>query len=330
MKSYKVIIIILVLCLCIGGISYSKSITKSSVHLMDDTPKNAQIFRYHFVVIAQNINETFWQSVKSGAQNAGQKYAAAVEFIGPEVQDDDEELKYLNIAIACNVDGIAVYVTDKSKLSPVINKAVERGINVVTIESDDKNSRRKAYIGPNNYEIGAAQASLVREAVNGESNVALIFGGNYAENQDSSEELLQSFKKSIESDKNIRLKSVKNSGSSYFGAEKIIRNILYDEPDINTVVCTSSDDTLEIARVLLDLNKTSDITVIGYGYSSQVRDYIKNGVIFGSVYENPEKTGSKSIECLVNLLNMKDVSSNINTGVYKVTRNNLVSNSDGL
>lgn len=330
MKLYKIIIIfVLVAALCVGGISYSNGFTKNNINLINETQEKTQQYRYHFAVIAQNINESFWQSVKKGAQKAGQKHSAAIEFIGSEVQDEDEELKYLNIAIACNVDGIAVYVTDKSKFGPVINKAVGKGINVVTIESDDKNSLRQAYIGPNSYDIGVMQASLVAEAGTGKSNVAIILGGNYAENQDSSDELLQGFKRSIESNQNIKLKSIKNSGSSYFGAEKIIRNILYEEPDINTVVCTSADDTLEIARVLLDLNKTSDITVIGYNYSDQIRDYIKNGVIFGSVYENPEKTGSESIECLVNLLKGKEISSNINTGVYTVTRNNLINNPIG-
>jgi ribose transport system substrate-binding protein len=122
---------------------------------------------------------------------------------------------------------------------------------------------------------------------------------------------------------------VQSSNSGYFGAEKIIRNILYTSPSINTVVCTSSNDTQEVVQVLIDLNKIGNITVIGYSNSQQIRNYIKNNIIFGSVYENPQETGYQSIQALAKMLQRKKVPNVINTGVYSITRNNLINYPDG-
>ena len=330
MKMFlKIFCFVLALGLCVCLISYSNNTANDQIRLVENSKTSTPSLRYHFVMVAQDMNDTFWQSVKTGAEKAGKKYDAAVEFDGPVIKDEENELKYLSIAIASNVDGIVVYVTDKTKFTPLINKAIGKGIIVVTIESDDINSKRKAYIGPSNYNVGMSEGSLVAEAENGTSNVALILGGNYAENDDASDSLLKGFKYSISTHTGITLQTVQNSSTGYFGAEKIIRNILYDFPKIDTVVCTNSNDTLEVVQVLIDLNKTSNITVIGYSNSQQIRDYIKSNDIFGSVYETPEDTGYRSIESLANILNGKTVPSVINTGVYTITRNNLLTYSDG-
>lgn len=320
----KVAAAVLTVSLFAGVIGFSNSLMQSRIHLVDRENDSQKPLRCHFAVIAENMGDSFWQSVKTGAQKAGAEEQAAVEFDGPMVQNENEELKYLNIAIAANVDGIAVYVPDKAKFRPLINKALGKGIDVVTIESDDGSSRRKAYIGPNSYDVGTAQGSLVAEAENGKSNVALILGGNYALNSDLSNSLLKGFRDSIRSHPEISLQSVQSSSSGYFKAEEIIRNILYEHPGINTVVCTSADDTFEIVQVLIDLNKTGSMSVIGYSNSAQIRNYIRNSVIFGSVYENPEETGHECVKCLSQLLNGKQVSKIVKTSVYSVSKNNLV------
>lgn len=326
----KIAIAVLLAGMFVGLAGYSNSLTQNHIHLVDTKEDNSrQQLRSHFALIGEDMDSSFWQSVKTGAQKAAKNAQVAVEFDGPVVQNEDEELRCLSIAIEANVDGIAVFVPNKAKFRPLINKAVGKGINVVTIESDDVGSSRKAYIGPDSYDIGVTQGTLVKEAENGQSNVALILGGNYALNSDLSTSLLKGFQDTIREHTEISLQSVQNSSTGYFKAEEIIRNILYQHPSVNTVVCTSENDTFEIVQVLVDLNKMKNMTVIGYSSSAQIRDYIRNSVIFGSAYENPEETGSRCIGCLTDLLNKKNVPSVIKTSVSSITKNNLITYSGG-
>jgi ribose transport system substrate-binding protein len=281
--------------------------------------------KYHFVLIAQDMGDTFWQSVKTGAQSAGEKYGAAIEFNGSMIKDVEAELEYLDIAIASRVDGIVVYVTDEARFAPLIDKAVRHGIRVITIESDAEGSRRDAFVGPNSYMVGYNEGKLVQQASTGRSVVAVIVGGNYAGNRDARTSLLKGFQDSIGGHPGVTLGPVQDSDTGYFGAETIIRNILNEHPEVNTVVCTGLDDTLEIVQVLIDLNRESDITVIGYNNTPQIREYIKNNNIYGSVYENPKGSGYQSVESLVQCINGTKPPSFIDTGVYTITRSNLVS-----
>lgn len=321
---------VLVAGLLAGLASYSINLTKSPIHLVDTKENDSrQQMRSHFALIGEDMSSSFWQSVKAGAKKEAKNAQVAIEYDGPAMQDEDAELRCFNIAIEANMDGIAVYVPNKAKFRPLINKAVGKGIHVVTIESDDIGSSRKAYIGPDSYDIGVTQAALVKKAENGKSDVALILGGNYALNSNLSASLIKGFQDTVRSHPEINLRFVQNSGNGYFKAEKVIRDILYQHPSVNMVVCTSESDTFEIVQVLIDLNKIKEITVIGYSNSAQIRDYIRNSVIFGSVYENPEETGSRSIGCLMDLFNKKNVPSVIKTSVSSITKDNLLTYTGG-
>lgn len=324
-KSLQIITITLAAGLCLAFVGYAYNLSKIQIKLADTGKDSAASLKYHFVLIAQDTGNTFWQAVREGAMSAGEKYGAAVEFNGSMIRDEAAELEYLNIAIASRVDGIAVYVTDKEKFTPLINKAVSLGIHVVTVESDDKDSKRGSFVGPNSYMVGTYQGELVRQASNGMSNVAVIVGGNFSGNADARQSLLNGFQDSIRDHDNVHLVTIQESGSGYFGAELAIRNIINNFPQVNTVVCTGADDTLEIVQVLLDLNMENKISLIGYDNTPQIRNYIKNNDIYGSVYEDPKDTGFESIQCLVKAIGGEEINSFNDTGVYMITRSNLVS-----
>jgi ribose transport system substrate-binding protein len=328
-RSLKILLIVLVSGLCLGFIGYSYNLSEIQIRLVNGSGSNkndGEPLKYHFMMIAQDMGGDFWQSVKAGMQDAAEKYGAAIEYNGSMIQDENEEIDYLKIAIASRVNGIIVYVTDEAKFTPLINKAVSMGIHVVTIESDDKDSLRNTYVGPNSYMVGYNEGGLIAEASGKDSaNVAVIVGGNFAGNNDSQDSMLRGFADSIHDYHNITLQTVQVTNSGYFSAETIIRNILSNYPKVNAVVCTGADDTLEVVQVLIDLNKESGITVIGYSNSQQIRDYIKKNCIYGSVYENPKETGYQSIESLVKSLGGEKAPSYIDTGVYTITRSNLVS-----
>lgn len=331
MKRYfTTVFIVLAVCLCLGYIGYYYNLSAIQIRLVGSKDKTEEhSLKYHFVLIAQDTNDSFWQSIKNGAQLAAKKHNAALEYNGTLINDESESLAYLNVAIASHVDGIVVYVTDEMAFTPLINKAVAQGIPVITIESDDKNSKRQAFVGPDNYAVGNSEGNLIAMNMHGVSNVAMIIGGNYARNNGSRTNLLNGFNDRIKDDAWIQVKTIQITNTGYFAAENLIRDILNQYPEVNTIVSTDYDDTLEILQVFNDLNKEGDYTLIGYGNTQKIRDYIKNGDIFGSVYEDSENTGYKSIENLIASLSNQDVPSFVDTGIYTITRGNLLTYPQG-
>jgi ABC-type sugar transport system, periplasmic component len=280
--------------------------------------------KYHFVVISQNTNDTFWQSVKKGAARAGQEFNVAVEFSGPVIASESEELQSLDIAIDSNVDGIAIDAPAKSQFTTLINKAISKGIAVATIESDDRASRRSVYIGPNSYQAGVEAAMLVSQASLGKARVAMILGGNYAQTSDySHDKILNGFRETLGQSTGIRIETVITPNAGFFAAEQTIHDILENYPNIDTVVCTSSDDTLQVVHVLIDLNKLGSVRVIGYNDTDQIRQYIKKDDIYGAVVENPEETGYRSIQWLTKNKEGAAPLRDIDTGIKTIIREDI-------
>lgn len=327
-KPFGMLLIVLVAALMAGFLGYSRHLNDLQAGLTDVEEGQSNL-KYHFVLVADDIGDSFWQSVAKGARQAGQQYGAAVECVGPMIQDPGAELNCLDKAVASRVDGIAVYASDSQRFTPIIDEAVRHGIPVLTVESDDEASQRLAFVGPSSYLAGYNEGILVREAAGDNCNVAIIAGGNYAGNETARNALLDGFSASIRSFSGIKVTTMQLANTGYFSAERIIRSILTDHPDVNVVVCTGTDDTLEVVQVLIDLNRESAVDVIGYGNTPQIRDYIKNDDIYGSVYENPEQTGYHSIETLVHSLQGDAVPDFIDTGISTITRSNLVSFAPG-
>lgn len=278
---------------------------------------------YHFAVIAQNTADSFWMAVKEGCMAAASEYNVAVEFNAPRFTNLDEQMKYLNIAIASHVDGIVTHVLDEEKFTPLIDKAVDGGIPVITIEAEATNSKRNAYIGTSTYNLGNESGKLVLKSQGNNANVVII-QNNYAEGTEKVSENLRvkGFKDAMTS---APLASIETKASStgFFSAEEVTRGILYDDPDVNTIICTSAKDTISVAQIIVDLNKVGQITIIGYGDATEILRYIEKGVIYGTVVADPFEIGYQSIKSLVEIKKDKMTSAYVDTGTKVVTVDNV-------
>jgi len=280
---------------------------------------------YHFAVIAPSSYDPFWNDVKKGAFKAAKEFNVAVEFNSPRFTNPEEELQYLNIAVASNVDGIATHVPDENMFTPVINNSVKSNIPVVTIESDAKNSERLAYIGNNNYEVGTVGGKMVAEATGGNAKVAIILNGYNPEASDVSQNLrVTGFKDAVKQYKgSVDVAAIRISGMGIFSAGEIANELIINNPQINTIFCTNPRDTLGVIQKIVDLNKVGQIKVIGYGSYSEILRYIEKNVIYGSVVSNPQEMGYKAVKALVELKTTRRTPAYVGTQVYAVTKDNV-------
>jgi len=327
MKKVKIALIIIpfvfVILLLISFQIYIKN--SSNIIEKDKYFESVKKPDHHFVVIAQSTDDPFWGAVKKGAFGAAKDLNVAVEFNGPRFTNMDEELQFLNIAIASNVDGIAVHVLDEVSFTPVIDRAVTYGIPVITIENDAGKSKRASYIGSNDFQLGQVGGKLMNEAITGKVKGAIILNtfsessGNVAQNIK-----ITGFRDAFkESPDKLEIKTIRFSRMGILTAGEITSEIISNYPDINAIFCTNAQDTLGAAQVVVDLNKVGDIAIVGYGDLPEIGRYVENGVLYGTVVSDPVNMGYESIKALVELKKNRAISSYVDTGVYGVTKKNL-------
>lgn len=87
------------------------------------------------VVAHGQANDPFWSVVKNGVETAAKHSGASVEYRSPETFDMVAMSQLIDAAVNQQPDGLVVSIPDADALGPSIQRAVEAGIPVISINS---------------------------------------------------------------------------------------------------------------------------------------------------------------------------------------------------
>lgn len=300
-KRYYILLIIFSLILVVS-LSMSIYISRTLDQLMDDNLSNISKKiepRYHFSAIIHKTDESYWKGIEKGLIDSSAKANIALELMYTSSDNEYEQtLTYFDMAITSNVEGILIHGYDTPEFSQLVDKAFARGIPVVTIDSDCPKSKIVSFVGTSDFELGGQWAKQVLSSVDDRANVAIIINNSSNQNNDGGKNIVSGFKDSIKYNANISVDTVKSSDLGILGAKNILQDIITNNKEVNTIVCTSASDTIGIAQQIVDYNKVGDFVIIGYDNSDEILKYIQKGVVFSTLIPDPVKIGEKSIENL--------------------------------
>lgn len=279
--------------------------------------------RFHFYFIAQNSVDPFWKEVRHGLESAAKENKVVVEFNAPRFNSHQEELRFLDIAVSSDVDGIITHVSSGTDFTELINKARNNGIPVVTIENDDKNSDRNSFVGTSSFQQGKAAAELMIKATGGRANIAVIVSNDRELDSTSQNLKMNGFLSTLKDYPDIKVVKNYTSRMGILSAEEITQTIISSEDNINAIFATNSVDTIGSAQLIVDRNKVGSIAIVGYGDTEDILRYISKDIIYGTVMSDPYKMGFESLKALIDIKEKNNVSTFIDTGVKVITKENI-------
>jgi len=317
MKKLVVFIIIFIIILAVCAVYLA--FTGREINLANEEI-NYDKYKYHFVIITQQKNDVFWNKVEEGARSAAKDLEVAIQCISSEHVDIQHEIDFLEMAIASRVDGIITHVPEEDKLSPIIDKAVERDIPVITIDTDAPKSKRISYVGANNYASGEKAAQELLKEMPENAVIAII-----AENYKSSRQnmMIQGFIDKLAEQKVEIKKIIDVYNSDAMEAMDKTQLLINSDPDVNVLFCTNSVYTIGAARAIVDLNLVGKIKIIGFGDHPEIRRLVEKKVISTIVVQDPYLMGKLAVQNMNDYKNGKQISEFINTGVKVVSWENI-------
>jgi ribose transport system substrate-binding protein len=266
-------------------------------------------YKYHLVLVPEELDNEYWRLVEKGAQAAAKKYGVLLEYVGPKQANIDVHLKTIEMAAASKVDGIMTQGLD-DQFTPLINRIVEQGIPVVTVDTDTVNSKRLAYIGTDNYYSGYLAGKALIADTKGQANVAIITGSFYKNHQ---QQRVKGFEDAVKSEKGIHIIDVEESEISRVRAAEKTYQILQNHPNVNAFFGTSALDGVGIAQVVEQYKKPGQIYIISFDTLPETLEYIRKGTIHATVVQEPYQMGYGAVKIMIDLLNGKKVPSIIHT-----------------
>ncbi|MBW4085228.1 sugar-binding protein [Paenibacillus sp. S150] len=315
--SGVIVLFLLLAYLFIGFANHSarmgKIVKELSGHPAEDNPG------YHIVLIEQERYHPYWEMVERGAKASADKYGIDIEFTGPVRNNMEEQISLLEKAIAAQADAIIVQGLNDEKFTPVIDKAVNRGIPVITIDTDAPASRRLAYVGTDNVAAGETLGRMVVQTTGGQGKIGVIIGSDLAKNQ---LQRLNGLSNIVKNYSGLKIIDVRSSNISHMEAIQQAAEMLELHPEINVMVGTSSTDVLGILQVSKRL-KRIPMTIIGFDNQAETLAAIRRGDIEATVAQQPYLMGDMAVRLLYEHFQGITLKQQYFTGVKVLNKDNV-------
>lgn len=223
------------------------------------------------------------------------------------------------MGIAAGMDGIITYVQDNS-LVPYINKAVKAGIPVITVDTDAKLSKRMDFVGTNNTDAGYSAGKELAEITYANAKIGIIMAGETVKNQ---VERVTGFMNYIKASSNMKVIDIVSSNSDIIQAELVARKMINENPQLDSIYCTSSEDGIGAARAVVESGKKGKISIVCFDDLPETLEYIKNDVIKASIVQKPYQMGFDSVNLMMDKFEGKEENVEHLMGIIVVTKENI-------
>ena len=240
-------------------------------------------------------NHPFWLAVREGMAKECQRLGFNLDYIGPDIVNQNRQIELIEIAIAAQVDGIITSAVDPERFNAVIRSSARNGIPIVLIGSDSPGSPRTVFIGIDNVKAGQRAGNMMIESSGGKALIGVVTGNM---KQLSLNSRIQGFTEAISEYPEMRIVTVEESGFDQINAGKRTKEILLEHPEVNAFFGVSTNDIEGIARIILEKSNSSSFSLIGFDDVDFTIESIKNSLVYGAVVQTPGQLGILSTEVL--------------------------------
>lgn len=139
-------------------------------------------------MIAKSTTNPIFVSARKGAETAAkelaEKHGVPIEIVWMTPDHEDAQVQALAIAQAVKdrVSAILISCSDADKVTGAINDAVDRGVPVMTFDSDAAGSKRFAFYGVDDEKLGRTVMRELAAQIRKKGSVAILAGNAAAPN----------------------------------------------------------------------------------------------------------------------------------------------------
>ena len=265
-------------------------------------------------------SDSWWNTIKNAIKVAGEQMDVSVEYRNPPTGDLADMARIVEQAVASNPNGLIVTIADFDVLSGPIEKAVRKGIPVITINSGTHEQSRKLgallHVGQPEYDAGKGAGLRAKDA-----GVTKFLCVNHYITNPASVERCTGFADGLGVelgnqmiDSGVDPGEIKNKVIAYLRAN----------PDTNGIL-TLGPNSAHPTLAALDTMKLSGKIFMGtFDLSGEIAAAVKEGTIAFAIDQQPYLQGYLPVVILTNLARYGVVpGNNINSGPGFVTKKNI-------
>ncbi len=287
---FVILLVLLLLAVMLAGLRFP--VEKSG-------EEERRSYQYRVALLADSDNASFAQEVYLGAAEAGAGQDVMVEIPGSDLVETMSLADAMNMAIYENVDGILVRTDGTDQIADLIDKAVDAGIPVITIQKDVPQSKRQGFVGNNDYflgrEYGRRVLQLAADSPELIQDILVLIPGSSYDSADRTwfalglEDMTESLDVTI-SYEIIRTENGLNN------AEELLQSLFIGNASLpNILICLDEMTTQSVSRILHGRTQQQPIQIIGNSLTEEIAQAIAAGEIDSSITLDYQELGRISL-----------------------------------
>ncbi|AOQ23492.1 D-allose-binding periplasmic protein [Moorella thermoacetica] len=277
----------------------------------------------HLVFVSPLIGHPIWLVAKEGFDDAAKKYGFQGDWVGPQGIDANAMIQQIENAIASKADGIITMALNPEAFQPVLEKAQKAGIPVVLVNSDAPNAPRLAFIGTDEKNLGTIGAKEIIKKLNGTPAKVLTMQSTM--DAKVANKMREAYEEELKKAPGTEILARESDNSDMMTAVQKFQNLLRTYPQTNVIIGVAAEVGPAAAKVVDEMGLKDKVNIIAIDDMKETLDYIRSGVIYGTLTQNFYRMGYQAAQLLVeNIKEGKKPSQQvIDSGTIFVTKDNI-------
>lgn len=236
-----------------------------------------------YILVTTNTKIPYWQAASAGLIHAANEMKVKSEMAGPDGYDVKAEHDAFQSAIAQKPSGILVSAADAGIMTPDINAALQRGIPVITIDSDAPDSKRLFFVGTDNYNAGTLGGKLLVKLLNGRGNVVVYT----LPTQPNLQDRLHGYEDTFAEHPDIKVTQVVDMKGDPTVVFDTTRKLFDSKAKVDAFVCLEAISCPEVGEVINRENMGGKVPVVAMDTDQRTMDWIQKGIISATIAQKP-------------------------------------------
>jgi ribose transport system substrate-binding protein len=251
------------------------------------------------VAFITNTTSDFWKIAQKGCEKADVELTdVKVAFKTTNDGTVEEQNRLIRQALdRDDADAIAISPIDPASQKKLINDAAKRAL-VITQDSDAPDTDRAVYLGADNRVAGRQAGELIRRALPQGGKIMVFVGRREIQN---AKERFEGLQEAVRGS-NVEIIDIMTDDANPTTARENAYAALKKFPDIAGMVGLWSYNGPSIVQALRPEGKLGAIKIVCFDDEKDTLSAIKEGVIFGTVAQQPYEYGYEGVKTAAKIL----------------------------
>jgi len=247
-------------------------------------------------LVVKSLGNGFFDAAAKGAEEAAKEIGdIEIIYTGLTSATAEGQIDIVNSLIAQQVDAIAISSNDPDALVPVLKKAMDRGINVLSWDSGVAQDGRMLHLNPSDTGlIGETIIKLAADYLPEGGDVAILSASSTATNQNA---WIEAAKAALpEKFPNINLVAVVYGDDDSVKSTNEAKGLIASYPNLKAIIAPTTVGVVAAAQVVTDMGLIGKINVTGLALPSEFKQFIDNGASKAVALWNPIDLGYSAVQ----------------------------------